>query len=48
MKVAGATFIVAGENPRPLAVNDSPEIWLYAFKFQLITCVLSLNYLEER
>ena len=48
MKVAGATFNVAGENPRPLAVNDSPEIWLYAFKFQLITCVLSLNYLEER
>ena len=48
MKVAGATFIVAGGNPRPLALNDSPEIWLQAFKFQLIICVLSHNYLEER
>ena len=48
MKVAGATFIVAGGNPRPPALNDSPEIWLQAFKFQLIICVLSHNYLEER
>ena len=48
MKVAGATFIVAGGNPRPPAVNDSPAIWLQAFKFQLIICVLSHNYLEER
>ena len=44
MKVAGATFIVAGGNPRPPALNDSPEIWLQAFKFQLIICVLSHNY----
>ena len=48
MKVAGATFIVAGGNPRPPALNDSPETWLQAFKFQLIICVLSHNYLEER
>ena len=48
MKVAGATFVVAGANPRPMALNDSPEIWLQAFKFQLIICVLSHNYLEER
>ena len=48
MKVAGATFIVAGGNPRPPAVNDSPAIGLQAFKFQLIICVLSHNYLEER
>ena len=48
MKVAGATFVVAGANPRPMDLNDSPEIWLQAFKFQLIICVLSLNYLEER
>ena len=48
MKVAGATFIVAGGNPRPPAVNDNPEIWLQTFKFQLIICVLSRTYLEER
>ena len=42
MKVAGATFIVAGGNPRSPAVNGSPEIWLQAFKFGLIICVLSL------
>ena len=32
----------SGGNPRPPAVNDSPEIWLQAFKFRLIICVLSL------
>ena len=25
MKVVGAMFIVAGENPQPLALNDSPD-----------------------
>ena len=48
MKVAGTTFIVAGGNPRSPALNDSPEIWLQAVKFQLIICDLSHNYLEER
>ena len=42
MKVVGATFIVAGENPPPLALNDSPDdpkIMLNRHLFKMDTSV---------
>ena len=42
MKVAGATFIVAAGNPRPL--NDTPGILSYVDVVILIQVHLSLSF----